>query len=235
MGSGASLSAVVRGVALGALRGDCWLGRVAHLWEPLGQTLKAQQDGASALRGATGKRFCSWRFTEFSASGEGGNRGSAKDPGRTQPAWPACCAPYVCGPDCEDLSTNKLPCPPAWRTELELPHQSRDLGEAPVSRVSERSRASAQQRLEVGQEGAQEGHLPRVICPPRPQPPGRHLQWRVPLGISELPRAGLRSTPACCFQRDGASRFGAGDDRSPFWPIFYILGHIASPSPGVFF
>lgn len=55
VGSGASLSAVVQGVALGALRGDCWLGRVAHLWEPLGQTLKAQQDGASALRGATGK------------------------------------------------------------------------------------------------------------------------------------------------------------------------------------
>ena len=103
MGRWASLSAgplprsVVQSVALGALRGDCWPGRVVHLWEPLGQTPKAQQDGASALWGATGRRFCSRRFTEFSASGEGGNRGSTKDPGRTQPVWPACCALYVCG------------------------------------------------------------------------------------------------------------------------------------------
>lgn len=104
-----------------------------------------------------------------------------------------------------------------------------------MSPVSEGSRASAQQRLEAGQEGAREGHLPCVIRPHGPQPPGRHLQQRVPLGVSELPRAGLGSTPACCFQCDGASRFRARDDRSPFWPVFYILGHIISPSPGVFF
>lgn len=55
---------------------------------------------------------------------------------------------------------------------MELPHQSGDLGEAPVSQVSERSRASAQQHLDEGQEGAREGHLPRVNCPPPTIPPG---------------------------------------------------------------
>ena len=61
------------------------------------------------------------------------------------------------------LSTSCL-VPPSWRMELELPHQSGDLGEAPMSRVSKRSRASAQHHLDVGQEGACEGHLPHVIC-----------------------------------------------------------------------
>lgn len=51
------------------------------------------------------------------------------------------------------LSTSCL-VPHSWRMELELPHQSRDLGEAPMSQVNKRSRASAQHHLDVGQEGA---------------------------------------------------------------------------------